>query len=121
MGPPKDPKDEAKSKPTRPSKSKQTQQPKQTQPPKHTQPLKEDKDIAELDSLFAKKKPQAVAPRQAQIRQKPTRQDDAFFDSRGTKAVALTDDGLPVYRDKDLNVGKGGATSRCPFDCDCCF
>ena len=29
--------------------------------------------------------------------------------------------GLKVYREDQLNLGKGGNTPLCPFDCDCCF
>ena len=30
-------------------------------------------------------------------------------------------DGLPVYTEEELNIGKGGNTADCPFDCECCF
>lgn len=29
--------------------------------------------------------------------------------------------GLPVYKAHLLEVGGGGGTPLCPFDCDCCF
>ncbi|CBK22111.2 uncharacterized protein [Blastocystis hominis] len=29
--------------------------------------------------------------------------------------------GLKIYREDQLNLGKGGNTPLCPFDCDCCF
>eukprot|EP00919_Chromeraceae_sp_WS-2016_P063487 GHVR01150123.1.p1 GENE.GHVR01150123.1~~GHVR01150123.1.p1 ORF type:complete len:150 (+),score=45.65 GHVR01150123.1:34-450(+) len=32
-----------------------------------------------------------------------------------------TDDKLPVYSMEELNIGKGGDTSSCPFDCWCCY
>ncbi|EDO05886.1 uncharacterized protein BBOV_IV002890 [Babesia bovis T2Bo] len=32
-----------------------------------------------------------------------------------------TEDNLPVYTIEELNIGKGGNTSLCPFDCDCCY
>jgi len=31
------------------------------------------------------------------------------------------EEGLPVYTEDELNIGKGGGTKECPFDCDCCF
>lgn len=31
-----------------------------------------------------------------------------------------TDDGLPIYDSKELNIGQGGDTPDCPFDCECC-
>lgn len=30
-------------------------------------------------------------------------------------------EGLPVYSPEELNVGAGGETDQCPFDCTCCF
>ena len=30
-------------------------------------------------------------------------------------------EGLPVYTPEELNVGAGGETDKCPFDCDCCY
>ena len=30
-------------------------------------------------------------------------------------------DGLPIYTEEELNIGKGGLTELCPFDCTCCF
>lgn len=32
----------------------------------------------------------------------------------------FTEDGLPIYTEKELGLGKGGDTELCPFDCDCC-
>lgn len=29
--------------------------------------------------------------------------------------------GMKVYREDQLNLGKGGDTPLCPFDCDCCY
>lgn len=29
--------------------------------------------------------------------------------------------GMKIYREDQLNLGKGGNTPLCPFDCDCCF
>ncbi|KAF5153413.1 hypothetical protein TpMuguga_01g02540 [Theileria parva strain Muguga] len=32
-----------------------------------------------------------------------------------------TIDNLPIYTMEELNIGKGGDTELCPFDCQCCF
>lgn len=32
-----------------------------------------------------------------------------------------TEEGYIVYKEEELNFGKGGDTDLCPFDCDCCF
>ena len=37
------------------------------------------------------------------------------------KRAKHTDDGLKIYNEDDLNIGKGGNTPECPFDCNCCF
>ncbi|RIA92782.1 hypothetical protein C1645_764061 [Glomus cerebriforme] len=46
--------------------------------------------------------------------------DNGFSDSRGTKSRKTTEDGLPIFDIKELNIGNGGDTPLCPFDCDCC-
>ena len=33
----------------------------------------------------------------------------------------VMDDGLPIYKEDELNIGLGKDTPECPFDCDCCF
>lgn len=30
-------------------------------------------------------------------------------------------DGLPIYSLEELNIGQGGDTEDCPFECDCCY
>lgn len=32
-----------------------------------------------------------------------------------------TTDGLKLYSEDELKIGKGGNTRKCPIDCDCCF
>ncbi|GFE55591.1 DUF1764 family protein, putative [Babesia ovis] len=32
-----------------------------------------------------------------------------------------TEDNLPIYTVEELNIGNGGGTELCPFDCDCCY
>ncbi|PFH32501.1 hypothetical protein BESB_018190 [Besnoitia besnoiti] len=36
-------------------------------------------------------------------------------------AVRRTADGLRIYTEEELGIGKGGDTPECPFDCSCCF
>ena len=31
------------------------------------------------------------------------------------------EEGLPIFSTEELNIGKGGNTGACPFECDCCF
>lgn len=37
------------------------------------------------------------------------------------KPNKYTADGLRLYKEDELNIGKGGETEDCPFDCNCCF
>jgi hypothetical protein len=47
----------------------------------------------------------------------------AFLYSTTTTTTGrrYTEDGLPIYTEEELNIGKGGGTPLCPFDCNCCF
>ena len=37
------------------------------------------------------------------------------------KAGRFTEEGFKIYTTDELNIGKGGDTADCPFDCNCCF
>ncbi|ETL91451.1 hypothetical protein F442_10296 [Phytophthora nicotianae P10297] len=37
------------------------------------------------------------------------------------RPVRYDEDGLPIYTEASLQIGKGGNTKDCPFDCWCCF
>ncbi|CAH0481592.1 unnamed protein product [Peronospora belbahrii] len=37
------------------------------------------------------------------------------------RPVRYDEDGLPIYTETSLQIGKGGNTTDCPFDCWCCF
>lgn len=44
------------------------------------------------------------------------------YASRTGKSRKRTEEGYAVYTEDELGLGsKGGDTSLCPFDCDCCF
>lgn len=32
-----------------------------------------------------------------------------------------TEEGFNIYTEEELNIGKGGNTADCPFDCNCCY
>ena len=38
-----------------------------------------------------------------------------------SKIRKRTEEGFKIYNLEELNIGKGGETEDCPFDCDCCF
>eukprot|EP01062_Namystynia_karyoxenos_P050968 TRINITY_DN39814_c0_g1_i1.p1 TRINITY_DN39814_c0_g1~~TRINITY_DN39814_c0_g1_i1.p1 ORF type:complete len:294 (+),score=79.56 TRINITY_DN39814_c0_g1_i1:56-937(+) len=49
--------------------------------------------------------------------------DDDFLDLRGEGRMSSkrrSKDGLPLVAADALNLGGGGNTALCPFDCDCC-
>ncbi|KAI9017171.1 hypothetical protein BC832DRAFT_543796 [Gaertneriomyces semiglobifer] len=52
----------------------------------------------------------------------PSHDEDGFANSRGASSgKRKTEDGLNLYYTTDLNIGKGGDTPQCPFDCWCCY
>jgi hypothetical protein len=53
---------------------------------------------------------------QLRIEQKLRMMNDGEIPS--TKKI---DGGLKIYSEEDLNIGKGGNSNLCPFDCKCCF
>jgi len=83
-----------------------------------------DTDTTEIDELFTKKKPE---PPVVKTTVKKPVKIEKNFDVRGTTSTArrLTDDGLPIYTDKEMGLGvddqQGGNTAECPFDCSCCY
>lgn len=38
-----------------------------------------------------------------------------------SKKNKFTEEGYKIYSVDELNIGRGGGTELCPFDCDCCF
>ncbi len=43
------------------------------------------------------------------------------FTGQCEHANRFDEEGLPIYSTEELNVGKGGSTAACPFECECCF
>uniref|UniRef100_A0AAV1UQC7 DUF1764-domain-containing protein n=1 Tax=Peronospora matthiolae TaxID=2874970 RepID=A0AAV1UQC7_9STRA len=37
------------------------------------------------------------------------------------RPVRYDENGLPIYTESSLQIGKGGGSKDCPFDCWCCF
>lgn len=45
-----------------------------------------------------------------------------FADSTNKKdGIKRTEEGYKIYTVDELNIGLGGDTKDCPFDCKCCF
>ncbi len=48
--------------------------------------------------------------------------DPFALSARSTQEdVDRTGEGWRIYTPEELNIGKGGDTDLCPFDCSCCF
>jgi hypothetical protein len=41
--------------------------------------------------------------------------------AQSSNSLDFTEEGWKVYTPEELNIGKGGDTPDCPFDCNCCF
>jgi hypothetical protein len=52
---------------------------------------------------------------------KPPKKRAEEADDKRPKPVRFTEEGYRIYTLEELNVGKGGDTPLCPFDCNCCF
>jgi len=65
----------------------------------------------------------AAAAAAAKIQKfKRTRDDGPDSDDElEKKGKRRTDDGLRLFDIHDLNIGKGGDTDKCPFECECCY
>ena len=81
---------------------------------------------SEIDALFKKvKKPAKTKPEKIEKTAKPQPKGSAA-DPLGSGMSKghnrrYTEEGWPIYSEEELNLGKGGETADCPFDCQCCF
>lgn len=69
---------------------------------------------------------ESIKPRKSD--QKPKNMSRAYDDAKNKdrtkdakKVWKTTDEGFKIYTMDELQLGKGGDTELCPFDCDCCF
>jgi len=46
---------------------------------------------------------------------------DSIVDPKAISKSRKVIDGWTIYKDHELNIGQGGDTPLCPFDCDCCY
>jgi hypothetical protein len=76
---------------------------------------------------FAHLKDGTLAPKQEiekpkQSKLKGNVNDPFALSARSTQEdVDRTEEGWRIYTPEELNIGKGGDTDLCPFDCSCCF
>ncbi|KAI7822201.1 hypothetical protein BC939DRAFT_193583 [Gamsiella multidivaricata] len=63
----------------------------------------------------------AAATAKIQKFKRPKGTEPDSDDELEKKAKRRMDDGLRLFDINDLNIGKGGETELCPFDCQCCF
>ncbi|XP_061371454.1 uncharacterized protein C6G9.01c [Gastrolobium bilobum] len=99
------------------------------------------KAVSEIDEIFAGKKrknseggksgkPDEVNKRTDKTKKKKKNVkretkglDDGEFVDRPSRSKKKTEDGLSIYTEEELGIGKtdAGGTPLCPFDCSCCF
>ncbi|CAI2191931.1 12776_t:CDS:2 [Funneliformis geosporum] len=71
-----------------------------------------EKSKREIDDIFASVKIPAIPNKSQSTKRKlKLNDDDGFSDSRGTKNRKITEDGLPIFDIKELNIGHGGAVT----------
>ncbi|EPX72183.1 uncharacterized protein SOCG_04876 [Schizosaccharomyces octosporus yFS286] len=93
----------------------------------------------EIDDIFSQKKTQPKgngSGEKEQNKQEPkhpensrpskpkkggSKGDDLFLDPKGSSGRKRTEEGFLVYDLDELQMGRGGDTPQCPFDCDCCY
>ncbi|ORZ26484.1 hypothetical protein BCR41DRAFT_419990 [Lobosporangium transversale] len=77
-----------------------------------------------VEAVVFNERPAAAAAAAAAAKtqkMKRMRDEPDSDDELEKKAKRRTDDGLRLFDIHDLNIGKGGGTDKCPFDCECCF
>ncbi|KAI5189929.1 hypothetical protein NECID01_0724 [Nematocida sp. AWRm77] len=74
----------------------------------------------ELDRIFTQKK--TSTKKNTPKEKKPSPKDTYSIRQENNKTLSKhTEEGFRIYSTEDLNIGKGGQTEECPFDCTCCF
>ncbi|KAH0479618.1 MAG: uncharacterized protein KVP18_001972 [Porospora cf. gigantea A] len=76
--------------------------------------VRETTDITTMLKAASKKKPPVVT--KTPVAKKTIEEDLGLEPQR-----RLDTDGWPIFSLEELNVGQGGGTDLCPFDCECCF
>lgn len=64
-----------------------------------------------------------VQKKNSQARNKGPKDINRSVDKLSTTSRKKTGDGLVIYTEEELGIGKAdaGGTRLCPFDCECCF
>lgn len=71
-----------------------------------------------------KKEETEINNKSKRLKTRPSGTSDDPFAIAGKNRIGSTDfteEGWKIYTPEELNIGKGGETELCPFDCDCCF
>ncbi|XP_031107447.1 uncharacterized protein C6G9.01c-like [Ipomoea triloba] len=81
---------------------------------------------SEIDEIFAgkkRKKPEKPKKRAMKNKRKDSKDGKENGSISGLRSRKRTGDGLAIYTEEELGIGKAdaGGTPLCPFDCDCCF
>ena len=80
----------------------------------------------ELDSLFKREKKSKVIKKPDDSKKEKTIDlvKDKVKDKKDKPKKSgnkYTKEGYKIYTAEELNIGMGGDTPDCPFDCNCCF
>ncbi|CAI0442974.1 unnamed protein product [Linum tenue] len=101
---------------------------------------KKKKPVNEIDLIFAGKKRKTQSQEKVDgtipdeskkteltdkkgMKKRSVEEQERRFADRPGNGRRKTADGLTIYTEEELGLGKseGGGSSLCPFDCDCCF
>eukprot|EP01130_Rhizamoeba_saxonica_P004134 TRINITY_DN1704_c0_g1_i1.p2 TRINITY_DN1704_c0_g1~~TRINITY_DN1704_c0_g1_i1.p2 ORF type:complete len:110 (+),score=30.09 TRINITY_DN1704_c0_g1_i1:3-332(+) len=74
-----------------------------------------------IDDLFSAPPPKAKKKRIKPASTEPVDDQADFFTGKSNSGYRTTEEGYRIYTLDELNIGKGGDTPDCPFDCQCCF
>ena len=76
----------------------------------------------ELDSLFKREKKSKVIKKTDDTKKEKTIKTVKEKKDKPKKSgQKYTKEGYKIYTTEELNIGMGGDTPDCPFDCNCCF
>ncbi len=85
--------------------------------------LKQKQSSSKGDKGVVKTATYTTPSKKQKLRQEKGSSSDPFSLQQKVKDRSLeyTEEGWKIYTPEELNIGKGGDTELCPFDCKCCF
>ena len=75
-----------------------------------------------LDAMFKSKASKAIKKKEKKVAEPVKKETKPQMPPKEEKSKPRKYvDGLAVFTEAELNIGQGGNTEDCPFDCNCCF